>query len=166
MRKLFVLTAIAVCSSLMVKAQKDGMTRFSVGPELGFATGTAGNFNSLGIGATIQAEHFYQENISATLLFGIVSYLGKSASSTQNYKAYTVLPLRVGGRYYIGNDFHVGAQIGLGFATGGTAFAYSPQIGYNFKTKKGKGVDATFKYDGYANGGTFSSLGIRVAYIF
>lgn len=165
MRRLIVLTAIAACSSLMVKAQKIGMTRFSLGAELSVTTGTASITNSLGIGASIQAEHFYQEDISGTASFGITSYLGKSASATQNYKAYTVFPLMVGGRYYIGNGFHLGAQIGLGFATGGTAFAYSPQIGYNFKTSKGKSIDTDFKYNGYANDGTFSAVGIRVAYV-
>jgi len=169
MKKLFVLTAIAVCSSLMVKAQKDGITRFSLGPELGVATGTFSNFAGLGIGATIQAEHFFQENISGTAIFGLVDYFGTSYDNNLKYKSTVILPLRVGGRYYIGDGFHLGAQIGLGFVSGplsSTGFAYSPQIGYNFKTNKGKSIDATFKYDGYAiSGGSLSALGIRVAYV-
>ena len=166
MRKFFLLIVVLVFSSTIVLAQKNGKTRFSVGAELGLTTGTSALTNSLGIGASVQAEHFFQEDLSGTVLFGVVSYIGRSASSTQNYKAYSVTPLRAGVRYYIGDGFHIGAQIGVGFATGGTAFAYSPQIGYNFKTSKGKSIDTDFKYDGYSNSGTFSALGIRVGYIF
>jgi hypothetical protein len=169
MRRLFVLTAIAVCSTLMAKAQKDGVTRFSLGPEIGIATGTFSNIAGLGLGATIQAEHFFQENVSGTAIFGFVDYFGASYNNNLKYKSTLILPLRVGGRYYIGDGFHLGAQIGLGFVNGystSTAFAYSPQVGYNFKTKKGKLIDATFKYDGYAvSGGTLSAVGIRVAYV-
>ena len=165
MKRIFLIAVIGVCS-VAVNAQRLGTTKFSIGPEVGFATGTSATSNGLGGGATIQAEHFYQENISATLLFGFVGYTGRSLNSTSNYKAFNVFPLRIGGRYYIGEGFHLGAQLGVGFATGGTAFAYSPQVGYNFKTNKGKKIDATFKYDGYVNNGTFSALGIRLAYIF
>jgi len=132
MKKLFVLTAIAVCSSLMVKAQKDGITRFSLGPELGVATGTFGNIAGFGIGATVQAEHFYQENLSGTAIIGFVDYFGSSIPNTNTkYKSSFIIPIRVGGRYYIGDGFHLGAQVGIGFVSGAissSGFAYSPQI--------------------------------------
>ncbi len=64
-----------------------------------------------------------------------------------------------------------------------TAFAYSPQMGYNFKTNKGKTIDLTLKYEGYAYGnngylyvyngvnygnygGSVGAVGIRVGYVF
>lgn len=170
MKRIFVLTVIAVCSSLMVTAQKDGTTRFSLGPELNIATGTFANGWGLGLGVSVQAEHFYQENLSGTVYFGLLDYFGKSNGVGSKYTSTTILPLRVGGRYYIGDGFHVGAQIGLGFVSyvgSSTAFAYSPQFGYNFKTAKGQSIDAVFKYDGYAvSGGSLSSVGFRVAYIF
>jgi hypothetical protein len=174
MRKIFVLTVIAVCSSLIGVAQKYSNTkysdtRFSLGPELGFATGTFSNIAGFGIGGSVQAEHFYQPNVSGTAIFGLVDYFGASISNNTKFKATVIIPLRVGVRYYIGEGFHIGAQIGLGIVSGvysSTGFAYSPQIGYNFKTKRGKHVDASFKYDGYAiSGGSLSALGIRVAYI-
>lgn len=171
MRKLILLSFIIILSSLTVSAQKNGTTRFSLGPEIGFATGTFSNIAGFGIGAIIQAEHFYQENLSVTALFGFVDYFGASIPNTNTkYKSSLILPLRVGGRYYIGDGFHVGAQIGVGFISGAsssTGFAYSPQVGYNFRTSKGKAIDATFKYDGYAvSGGSLSALGVRLAYIF
>jgi len=170
MRKLILLSIVAVFSSQIVSAQKLGTTRFSFGPEIGFATGTFSNIAGFGIGASIQGEHFFQENVSGTVLFGFVDYFGASINSSTKYKSSLILPLRVGARYYIGDGFHLGAQIGLGFISGvssSTAFAYSPQVGYNFRTSKGKAIDATFKYDGYAvSGGSLSALGVRLAYIF
>jgi hypothetical protein len=172
MKKLLVLTVIAICLTTVVKAQKDGSTRVSLGPELGVATGTFSNFAGLGIGATVQAEHFFQENVSGTALFGIVDYFGASVpNSDVKYKATVILPLRVGARFYVGDGLHFGMQIGVGFVNepsySTTGFAYSPQFGYNFKTSKGKAIDATFKYDGYAiSGGSLTAVGVRVAYIF
>jgi len=169
MKKLVILTIITISLSTVVKAQKFGETRFSLGPEIGAATGTFGNVAGLGLGATVQAEHFYQENVSGTILLGFVDYFGSSYNNNLKYKSTLIIPLRVGGRYYIGDGFHLGAQIGVGFISGlysTTAFAYSPQIGYNFKTNKGRAIDATFKYDGYASSGSLSAVGIRVAYIF
>ena len=42
-------------------------------------------------------------------------------------------------------------------------------MGYEFKTKSDKSIDATLKYDGYSGGGgigTIGALGIRLAYVF
>lgn len=168
MKKVISLMIVSICVSLVGMAQ-NGVTRFSVGPELGIATGTFGLGWGLGIGASAQAEHFFQENLSGTALVGFVSYLGKSIGNGLKYKAINIIPLRVGARFYPVEGFHLGAQIGLGFLTGGgsssTAFSYSPQVGYNFKTNSGKPIDATFKYDGYTKDGTLGALGIRVALV-
>ncbi|MEI9934342.1 MAG: outer membrane beta-barrel protein [Ferruginibacter sp.] len=171
MRKIITLTAIIILSSFIAMAQKKEIaTRFSAGPELGFATGTFSNGWGLGIGVSGQGEHFFQNNISGTALLGITSYVGKSIGSGIKNTSTTIVPLRIGARYYIADNFHVGAQIGVGFisyVTSTTAFAYSPQIGYNFKTKPGYSIDASFKYDGYSkSGGSLGAFGIRVAYIF
>ncbi len=168
MKKIIVLTAIMICSSFIVKAQNVGWTRYSAGIELGTTSGTNSNIWGLGIGVSGQAEHFFRQNLSGTFLVGVISYIGKSypGNSGLKYKAYNAVPIRAGARYYIVSGFHVGAQLGVGLNTGGNTFAYSPQIGYNFKTNSGNSIDASFKYDGYSGGGTFSALGIRIAYIF
>lgn len=168
MRKIIILSIIIICSSFIVKAQDVGLTRYSAGIELGSTSGTNSNAWGLGIGVSGQVEHFFQENLSGTFLVGVVSYIGKSypGNSGLKYKAYNAVPIRIGVRYYIVDGFHVGAQLGVGLNTGGNTFAYSPQVGYNFKTNSGSSIDASFKYDGYSGNGTFSALGIRVAYIF
>ena len=99
-----------------------------------------------------------------------MDYFGKSIAPGVKYSATTILPLRIGARYYVGDGLHFGAQLGVGFVnyvTSTTAFAYSPQVGYNFRTARGKAIDATFKYDAYAvSGGTLAAVDIRIAYIF
>jgi len=67
---------------------------------------------------------------------------------------------------------YAGLQTGLVFLSSyykTTAFAYSPLIGYEFKTKSDKSIDATLKYDGYSGGsglGTIGVIGVRPAYVF
>lgn len=157
--------------TLNAGAQKIGKTKFSIGPEAGVVTGTYSSIWGFGLGASAQVEHFFKDNVSGTGIVGVISYFGKSYGSGLKYKANNIIPIRIGVRYYIGEGFHAGAQLGVGILGNGgsssTGVSYSPQIGYNFKTNKGKAVDATFKYDGYSRkGGTVGALGIRLAYIF
>lgn len=169
MKKLFVFAVLALGVAALAKGQNNGDTRFSVGAELGVPTGSFANGWGFGVGASAQAEHFFQENVSGTGMAGFISYIGKSVGGNLKNKSYNIIPLRVGARVYAGEGFHAGAQIGVGFLSIGgnsaTAFAYSPQIGYNFKTNNGKAIDATLKYDGYTKNGTFGALGIRIAFV-
>jgi hypothetical protein len=168
MRKLIVFTVAAMCTFSAVKAQDQSSFRFSAGPELSFATGAFSNTHSIGIGGTVQAEVSLQEHLYGTATFGIIAYNGKSSGAGLKYKGETILPLRVGAKYFLSGGVYGAAQIGVGFLNngGGTAFAYSPQIGYEFKTRSDKAVDASFKYDGYSKNGTLGAIGFRVAYIF
>lgn len=172
MKKIIVFTLMAICTSCMVMAQNEPGFKFSVGPELGFATGSFSNTHSIGFGATIQAEVSLQEHLYGTATTGIIIYNGKSIAGTNTkQKSLTIIPVRVGAKYFLSGGVYGAAQIGVAFLSNnalynGTAFAYSPQLGYEFKTKSGKAVDATFKYDGYSKNGTLGALGFRLAYIF
>lgn len=171
MKKLLFLTMMTLGLTVYSSAQGIGKLKFSVGPELMFAAGDFSTTNGLGIGGTAQLEIYLKENLSVTGITGFNTFLGKSAGSGVKYKNATIIPIRVGGRIYPGLGFHLGAQVGVGFINiageGRTGFAYSPQIGYNFKTLKGKAIDATLKYDGYAiSGGSIAAVGIRLAYVF
>jgi hypothetical protein len=173
MRKnvLFLIMALSITSISF--AQKNGKTKFSIGPEIGWATANPSSEPQnkgwgFGIGGSAQIEHFFQEQVSGAISFGIVSYAGRSSSATTKNKAYTAIPVKIGGNYYVGNKLHLGAQIGVGFnSLSGesiTTFAYTPQIGYNFSRNE-KPLDLTFKYDGYAGNGGFGALGIRLSLI-
>jgi hypothetical protein len=173
MKKLLFFTAIGLLFCTIASAQREGRTRFSLGAELGLATSNPlsvvpGNKGwGLGIGASAEAEHFYKQNLSGTAYVGVISYAGRSAGTNTKNKAYTVIPVRVGGNVYAGN-LHLGAQIGVGLnsmsGASATAFAYTPQIGYNF-SRNDKPLDLTLKYDGYAGNGNFGALGLRLSII-
>lgn len=171
MKKISLIILIVFCFSSALLAQNQPGFKFSVGPELGFATGAFANSHSLGIGASVQAEVAIQEHLFGTATFGIISYIGKSYGSGLKYAGQTIVPLRVGAKYFLSGGVYGALQAGVGFLNklnneGGTAFSYSPQIGYEFKTKKDKALDATFKYEGYSKNGTKGAVGFRLAYIF
>lgn len=167
MKRIIVFTLLLFCTSTLVFAQDQPTFKFSAGPEIGFATGSFSNSHSFGIGATAQADISLQEHLYGTITAGVISYNGKSSEAGFKYKGTTIVPVRVGVKYFLAGGIYGGLQTGLGFINngGGTAFAYSPQLGYEFKTKSGKAVDATFKYDGYSKNG-IGALGFRLAYVF
>ncbi|MEO6706407.1 MAG: outer membrane beta-barrel protein [Ginsengibacter sp.] len=173
MKKEILFLVVALSLASLSFAQKNGRTKFSIGPEIGWATSNPSSDPEnkgwgLGVGGSVQAEHFFQEQLSGAVSFGIVSYAGRSSGPNTKNKAYTAIPVEVGGNYYVGNKLHLGAQIGVGFnSLSGesiTTFAYTPQIGYKFSRNE-KPLDLTFKYDGYAGKGGFGALGLRLSFI-
>ncbi|MEO6356102.1 MAG: hypothetical protein ABIU77_09605 [Ferruginibacter sp.] len=168
MKKIMVCMMVALGTSSLAMAQTDSKFKFSFGPELSLATGAFSDTHSFGIGASVQAEVLLQEHLYGTATFGLISYNGKSYGSGTKFKGETFLPLRVGAKYFLSGGVYGALQAGVAFLNngGGTAFAYSPQLGYEFKTKTDKAIDASFKYDGYSKNGTLGAVGVRIAYIF
>lgn len=168
MKKTLLTSILLIAVSIAGFAQKDNGFKFSVGAELGFATGSFSTTHSIGLGGSAQLEFPLQDKLQGTAYGGILFYNGKSAGSGVKYKGATIVPLRVGIKYFLTEGIYAAFQAGLGFFNnnGGTAFSYSPQLGYEFRTKSGKAVDLTFKYDGYSkSGGTLGAFNIRLAYI-
>lgn len=175
MKKIFFFTVCAlVCGNVFAQsADRFNTTKFSIGPTVGFATHNplkevANNKGwSFGAGGVLQLEHFFQENLSGVAQAGIVSFAGRSSGSDTKNKAYTTVPVRFGANGYIGS-LHLGAQVGVGFnsfnGASATAFAYSPQIGYNF-TRNNAPLDFSISYDGYAGHGGFSAFLARLSLI-
>lgn len=168
MKKFTLLTLIG-CSILTAGySQKKDNVKLSVGAELAFATGNLSNTHSIGLGGSAQLEIPIQEKLNAVAYGGIIFYNGKSAGAGLKRKGLTVVPVRVGIKYFLTGSVYTNLQAGIGLLGGygtGTAFSYSPQIGYEFQTNSGKSIDLTFKYDGYSKGGTLGSFGFRLAYI-
>ncbi|MEO9147694.1 MAG: hypothetical protein ABI237_19260 [Ginsengibacter sp.] len=174
MKKIIILTSIALTTASLAMAQREGTTRFSIGPELGVAASNPLDYIpedkgwGLGLGASMEGEHFFRENVSGVFYLGFISYAGRSTGANIKNKAYNVVPIRVGANVYAGSRFHFGAQIGAGINSMGgknvTTFAYTPQLGYNF-SRNDKPLDLTFKYDGYAAKNSFSAIGLRLSFI-
>ncbi len=162
--------AIAIYSGAVAQKDDGKKLHFSIGGELGVITGDFQKYNSLGIGGTAQAEYNVASGTDITLTAGFVSYAGKSAGTNVINKPLGILPIRAGIKYAIISNFYGGAQLGAGIISnngGGTAFAYSPLIGYEFTMNSGKTIDASLKYDGYSkSNANFGAVGIRLAYKF
>jgi hypothetical protein len=161
---------------------------FSAGAELGIATGALSDAHSVGIGASAQAEYTVAPNTNVTLSIGIISYAGKKVASNNAYRysTSTIVPVKGGIKYFLSGGFYAAAQLGVGFLSNyvdvhntnptypygiydasSTALAYTPMIGYEFRSNSGKAFDASFKYDGYSTqGASFGSVGLRLAYKF
>lgn len=171
MKKIIVLFSISLFSATALMAQNDARFKFSTGPELAFATGTFGDSYSIGSGATGQAELNVQEKLYATVTSGFLFFNGKAVPGTNGikYTDITIIPIKIGIKYFLVGGVYVAAQTGIGILNKGlgTYFAYSPLIGYEFMTNSARKIDASFKYDGYSgSSSSISALGVRVAYIF
>lgn len=166
MKKISLLLFALMALTLAGKSQNSSF-KVSVGAEVGIPTGNFSNTHGFGIGATGQFEFPVQERLSATATGGILFYNGKSipGASGTKFSGINIIPIRVGLKNFFTTGFYGAAQIGLGFINRGvgTAFAYSPQLGYEFDSKDGKSFDIAIKYDGYAKSGGLGAFGIRVA---
>lgn len=168
-RIMLTLVTILFCS-LIATAQKRSIVKLNIGPELAFPTGDFSNFYSFGIGGTAQVEIPLQEKLQGVAYGGVVFYNGKSAGSGLKNKGVTIIPIRIGLKQFLAGSIYGAVQAGLGIIGGpdafsGTTFSYSPQIGYEFNSKSGKAIDASFKYDAYTKSGTISSLGFRIGFV-
>ena len=167
MKKVLFSVMALMALSFAASAQKDNL-KFSAGPEIGFAIGNFSNTHSFGIGASAQLEFSIQEKVNATVTAGVLSFTGKSAGSNVKFQGQSFIPVRAGVKYFLTPGVYGALQAGVAFLNngGGTAFSYSPQIGYEFKTKTNKAIDLGFKYEGYSKNGSLGALGLRVAYVF
>jgi hypothetical protein len=170
---LLAVLTIAICTGAFAQLDEGKRLKFSAGPELGFATADLSNRSSIGLGATAQGEYNVASGTNVTLTTGFMSYVGKSIPSTNTkYTAINIIPIRVGIKYKLVENFYGAAQLGAGIINknggGGAAFAYSPLIGYEFDVNAGKtSIDASLKYDGYSkSNANWGSVGIRLAYVF
>lgn len=176
MKKCLLILAISTVSFLGAQAQtnKEGFT-FGGGINLALPLGDFKTSHSFGIGAQLQGEYMFSENLSAVATTGYTSFFGKSQTfdnglgGTTTYKAPSagLIPILVGARFYPSEQFFVGAQIGYGIFTGGggnapKGFEYRPQVGFNAES-----FQVILHYDGVSvTGGTLSHLGLTGIYKF
>jgi hypothetical protein len=167
MKRILCIALLLTTCILSGFAQGNGGTRLSIGPELSFTSGKFSNTHSFGLGGTVQLEFRAQKKLSITATSGVLFYTGKSIGGVSNakYGGQSIVPVRLGGKYFLYSGLYAGLQMGVGFISRGvgTAFAYSPQAGYEFITRDRKAIDISVRYDSYAKNGTLSALTFRVA---
>jgi hypothetical protein len=165
--KKMIFSACILCTAFGANAQKANLPRgvkFSVGAELGGATGNLNSFYSLVAGGTAQLDFKIDNDASLTLNTGVIDFVGKKISNTNlKYQSAAAIPLLGGVKYYFTPKVYGSAQLGGTFFLnngGGSAFTYAPGIG----VKIDESLDLLLKYTGYSSmGGAF---GIRLGYTF
>jgi hypothetical protein len=169
MKKLL-LASIIVLTVASVNAQDKAMStgggiQFSIGVEPSLPIGDFNTLYNFGIGGSLQGEYKASSDLGITLNAGYLTYSGKTISGFK-FPAYSIVPVMAGFKYYFSPKVYGHGQLGvsIGTSSGATSnFTYSPGIGFYISNN----VDLLLKYTGIsASGGSFNSIGARLAYNF
>lgn len=150
--------------------------RLSIGPETGIPVGALHNRYHWSVGGSAQLEIPITAN-----KFSFIGSAGFnnffSTSSGFNSNDLQLIPVKAGLRYYPVNNLYLQGQAGASFLInkekGGydktAAFAYAPQIGYQFPVGRNF-IDAGVRWEGnskFKSDGAFNNfVGLRIAYNF
>lgn len=166
--------ALLVLALFAVKASAQ-KSKFNIGLEGAIPVGNASNAYSWGFGVSgklevpIAQSTYFTANAGFTSMQltsdikAVFKYLGQDISS-RNF-----IPVEVGARYYFVPHFYGEGQVGAAFCTAkgaGTAFAYTPGVGFAFPLAGGDAIDLGVRYEAWDKDGTLGFMGVRVAYKF
>ncbi|MBB5623402.1 hypothetical protein HDE69_004486 [Pedobacter cryoconitis] len=182
MKRLFLLTAIAgVFAFSNVSAQNVKGPTLGVGADFAIPMGNLSDAYKFGVGGSLLFQTPIAKKLNFTASAGYLNLFGKSnvqylaLNNNGFYVDQTdvpnegIVPVKVGARYFISNNFYAGGEIGAAFFTGeggGTAFAYSPSIGFELPVGNKNAIDLSAKYEGWSKNGSVGFFGLRVAYNF
>ena len=177
MKKLFLLTAIAgVLGFTSAKAQTGdpamGGSKIGIGAEFAFPTGDFGKAYDFGYGGSLQFQTPIANKLKFIATGGYLNFQGKEydlAGVTVAAPDYGVVPLKVGARYFIAENFYAGGELGAAIGTSKnseTAFVYTPHIGVEFPVADKSTIDLGARYEAWSNNGTSRFVGLRLAYNF
>jgi hypothetical protein len=155
---LFILGATAFSSFAQ---SKDG-GKFSIGFEAGLPVGDIHHIASSILGGSLKYDLPIAESTWFTISAGYSSLKFKDIVEGGSTG---FIPVKAGIKYYLNQGFFAEGQLGAVFSTesgGGTAFAYSPGIGYTFDG----GFEAGVRYEGWSHDGTIGQAALRLAYRF
>jgi len=169
MKRFILVLAVLSGFATSVFAQKSNGGKFSIGFEGGLPLGKTSNVSSYTIGGSFKYDQPVAANFFITGSAGYTYFPYKSAIlSAYNLgrSGESFIPIKIGAKAYFCRNFYGEGQLGLVIVTttnGGTAFTYSPGIGYNFA----KSVDLGMRYEGWEkSGNTVNQLSLRLAYSF
>lgn len=171
MKKLFLLTAIAgIFAFTNASAQKDAAMngpKLGIGAEFAFPMGNFGDISKFGVGGSLLYQHPVAPNLNLTASAGYLSFKYKDILGGGNSG---FVPVKVGARYFVAENFYLNGELGASFGTGdfndGTAFVYSPGVGVEFPVADKSSIDLGARYEGWSNKGTLSFIGLRAAFNF
>jgi len=163
---LMVLSGFAVNS--FAQSSNDG-GKVSIGVEAGIPVGDISNGYNFVIGGSLKFEQPVANALAVTLTAGYSSFQGKTVTIlgvSGKYPAAGFIPAKAGLKFGIADALYGEAQLGAAFSTesgGGTAFAYSPGIGFKFS----ENIDLGVRYEGWSHSGnTVSQVAARLGFSF
>ena len=161
--KKIIIAIVIVAAGFTANAQTGKNLTFSLGGELGAATGNLNQAYSLAAGASAQADIAIDKDAAITINAGIIELIGKKINNNVKNRSIALIPLLVGVKYYFTPVVYGSAQLGTTVFTnsgGGSRFTYVPGLGF----KLDKNIDLLVKYTGLSDAGGI--FGARVAYVF
>jgi len=169
MKKLLLLTAVAGLFAFSSVNAQTKTPKLSIGAEFAFPMGTFGDFNNLGYGGSLQYQHPVAPSLLVTGSAGYTVFKAKDEFGGATSGA---IPVKAGARYYFGENFFAGAELGAAFSTesgegNSTAFVYAPGIGIDYPVSDKGSIELGARYEGWsANSNTNGFIGLRLAYNF
>ncbi|MEJ7558749.1 MAG: hypothetical protein WKF66_10610 [Pedobacter sp.] len=178
MKRLFLVTAIAGIlgfSSVNAQTKDVAMTgsKLGIGAEFAFPTGDFGDGYDFGYGGSLQFQTPIANKLNFIATGGYLNFQGKEIANVDNnvikVADYGVVPLKVGARYFIAENFYAGGELGAAIGTrsgSDTRFIYTPHIGVEFPVADKSTIDLGARYEAWSNNGTYRFVGLRLAYNF
>jgi len=163
MKHLLSFFILVILSATIAQAQNNDSWRVGFGIDAGVSTSDAFKY---ALGGDIRVQKDFNQRVSGTLTTGFSHFFEKDhfANYTQYGSPYNVIPVKLGVKYFVGDNFYLGGEAGAGFAfeQWGTSFIWSPSVGVAFKN----GIDVSLKYEDYTKDKATKTLGLRLAYGF
>ena len=178
MKKLFLLTALAgmfAISNVSAQTKDPAMSgqKLGIGAEFAFPTGDFGDYADFGYGGSLQFQTPIAEKLNFTATAGYINFKYKDVTipgfGTFNGGNFGVIPVKIGARYFLAENFYAGGELGAAFTTGDnseTSFVYTPNIGVEFPVSDKGSIDLGARYEAWSNNGTAKFIGLRLAYNF
>lgn len=141
----------------------------SIGADALFPENNFRKTHGQGLGITTKAEYLIAKHASIIFSTGIYRLNGKTNLLNPDGKAATTVPLKFGGRYYLGN-FYIGGETGWLYQQGfkpNNGFLYSFFLGDELITNRnGNSLDISLRHEAWVTDATRAFVGIRLAYEF
>ncbi|MBB6269636.1 hypothetical protein HDF26_000063 [Pedobacter cryoconitis] len=182
MKKLLLLTAIAgVFAFSNVSAQNVKGPKLGVGADFAIPMGSLSDGYKFGFGGSLLFQTPIAPKLNFTASAGYLNFVGKNDVQYISFNSNGIdiqtgknpnagaVPVKVGVRYFIADKFYAGGEVGAAFLTGdgaATAFAYSPNIGFELPLANKNAIDLGVKYEGWSKDSSIGFFGLRVAYNF
>ncbi len=169
--KLAIIMSITAGNRLFAQANQKGSISLNFGLDALFPEREFRKTHNTGFGASIKGEYTFGKHASATINTGFAAFTGKGyldtvVSMQQNYNPVVAIPIRLGGRYYMGS-FYFLAETGVVFLndyTNSTNAVFTTGIGDKIKIGYNK-LDISLRQETWINKPrNFNMAVLRVAY--